>query len=90
MGRAHSCSTLEGGAVSASASDGRGSVRPRLIGTLSLASGDAGVAEELTQEALARVWVSWPKLHELDEPAATAWALRTHESRRGARQPGRR
>jgi DNA-directed RNA polymerase specialized sigma24 family protein len=31
-------------------------LRPRLVGTLSLLSGSAGVAEELAQEALARTW----------------------------------
>jgi RNA polymerase sigma-70 factor (sigma-E family) len=51
-------------------------LRPRLVGTLSLLCGSAGVAEELTQEALARTWSNWPRVRELGEPAASAWAHR--------------
>jgi hypothetical protein len=36
-------------------------VRPRLVGTLSLLCGSAGVAEELAQEALAPTWSNWPR-----------------------------
>jgi RNA polymerase sigma-70 factor (ECF subfamily) len=52
-------------------------LRPRLVGTLSLLSGDAGVAEELSQEALARAWSNWSLLRDLEEPAAAAWVFRT-------------
>lgn len=51
-------------------------LRPRLVGTLSLLCGSAGVAEELAQEALARTWSNWPRVRELGEPAATAWTHR--------------
>jgi RNA polymerase sigma factor (sigma-70 family) len=51
-------------------------LRPRLVGTLSLLCGDAGTAEELAQEALARVWANWPKLRYLEQQAATAWTYK--------------
>lgn len=47
---------------------------PRLVGLLGLYCGDRGVAEELAQETLARVWRKWPKVHHLDRP--DAWAQR--------------
>lgn len=47
-------------------------VRPRLVGTLALYCGDAGVAEELAQETLARVWLAWPRVRTLQSPAG--WA----------------
>ena len=47
---------------------------PRLVGFLGLYCGDRAVAEELTQETLARVWRKWPKVHHLDRP--DAWAQR--------------
>ena len=47
---------------------------PRLVGFLGLYCGDRGVAEELAQETLARVWRKWPKVHHLDRP--DAWAQR--------------
>jgi RNA polymerase sigma-70 factor (sigma-E family) len=51
-------------------------VRPRLVGTLSLLCGDGDAAEELAQEALARVWLRWSRVRELGEPSATAWTYR--------------
>lgn len=45
---------------------------PRLVRILGLYCGDRGVAEELAQETLARVWRRWPTLHHLDHPQA--WA----------------
>lgn len=51
-------------------------IRPRLVGVLGFLCGDQGVAEELAQETLARVWVSWPKVREMGEPGATAWTYR--------------
>jgi DNA-directed RNA polymerase specialized sigma24 family protein len=42
----------------------------RLFGALRLYCGDAGLAEELTQEALARVVRHWPQVREMDSPAA--------------------
>lgn len=51
-------------------------VRPRLIGAVLLLVGDRHVAEELAQETLARVWISWPRLGPLDDTARRAWAYR--------------
>jgi RNA polymerase sigma factor (sigma-70 family) len=47
---------------------------PRLVGALSLYTGDAGVAEDLAQETLARVCYRWEKVRELEAPGA--WAHR--------------
>lgn len=52
------------------------SMRPRLVGTLTLLCGDAQVAEELAQETLARLWVNWSKLHRSTAERADAWAYR--------------
>ena len=38
--------------------------------------GDPQVAEELAQETLAKVWISWARLGSLDEAARRAWAYR--------------
>ena len=51
-------------------------VRPRLVGTLGLLCGDRDVGEELAQETLARVWLRWGRVRELDEALATAWTYR--------------
>lgn len=49
-------------------------LRPRLIGMLSLYCADTGVAEELTQETLARVWVNWDKVRVMSAPSG--WTYR--------------
>lgn len=51
-------------------------LRPRLVGTLVLLLGDVGVAEEIAQETLARVWLRWRQLADLAEAARAAWAYR--------------
>jgi RNA polymerase sigma factor (sigma-70 family) len=51
-------------------------LRPRLVGTLSLLCGDREVGEELAQETMARVWVNWAKLRDLDDQAMIAWTYR--------------
>jgi RNA polymerase sigma-70 factor (ECF subfamily) len=43
---------------------------PRLVGALSLYTGDAGLAEELAQEAVARVCRHWRRVRTMDAPAA--------------------
>lgn len=43
---------------------------PRLTRTLALACGDAGVAQELAQEAFVRTAVRWSRVRRLDAPAA--------------------
>ena len=47
---------------------------PRLVGSLSLFTGDGDLAEELAQETLARVCRDWRKVSNLDAPGA--WAHR--------------
>jgi RNA polymerase sigma-70 factor, ECF subfamily len=42
----------------------------RLVGALSLYTGDADLAEELAQEAVARVCRDWRKVRKLDAPGA--------------------
>lgn len=41
---------------------------PRLLGTLTLYCGDRSLAEELTQEALARACASWSKVRRMEAP----------------------
>ena len=47
---------------------------PKLVGLLGLWCGDRAVAEELSQETLARVWQRWSRVEKLDNPHA--WARR--------------
>jgi RNA polymerase sigma factor (sigma-70 family) len=47
---------------------------PRLVGSLSLFTGDGDLAQELAQETLARVCRDWRKVSTLDAPGA--WAHR--------------
>lgn len=49
-------------------------VRPWLVGSLSLYCGDADVAEELAQDALARVWDRWRDVRAMAAPEA--WTYR--------------
>jgi RNA polymerase sigma-70 factor (sigma-E family) len=49
-------------------------LHPRLIGGLTLYCGQAALAEELTQETLARVWGRWSEVR--NHPAPHAWAWR--------------
>jgi RNA polymerase sigma factor (sigma-70 family) len=51
-------------------------IRGRVVGTLVLVLGDAGLAEELAQETLARVWLHWPTIAGLDDAARDAWTYR--------------
>jgi len=46
------------------------SEHPRLVGMLSLYCGDAGVAEELAQDALAVAWRDWAKVQAMTHPSA--------------------
>ncbi|MGH9198510.1 MAG: SigE family RNA polymerase sigma factor [Acidimicrobiia bacterium] len=47
---------------------------PRLVGMLSLYCGDADLAEDLAQEAIARACQHWPKVQKM--PAPGAWIHR--------------
>jgi len=66
----------------------------RLVGLLSLYCGDAAVAEELAQDALARVCRDWRRVRRMDHPSA--WASRvainlanSHFRRRSAERRAR-
>jgi RNA polymerase sigma-70 factor (sigma-E family) len=50
-------------------------LHPRLVGGLTLHCGDAALAEELAQEALARVWSRWDQVREHPAPQAWAWRV---------------
>jgi RNA polymerase sigma-70 factor (ECF subfamily) len=69
-------------------------VWPRLVGSLSLYTGDRFVAEELAQEALVRVCERWDEVREMESPVG--WAHRvgfnlasSHFRRRGAERRAR-
>lgn len=49
-------------------------IRGRLVGALTLATGDRGVAEELAQEALVRTWQRWDDVRTMTAP--DAWTFR--------------
>ena len=50
-------------------------IRARLVGSLTLYCGDPGVAEELAQDALIRVWDRWDSVRLMASPEA--WTYRT-------------
>jgi RNA polymerase sigma-70 factor (ECF subfamily) len=50
------------------------SIRERLVGALTLATGERAVGEELAQEALVRAWQRWPQVGRMDSPEA--WTFR--------------
>lgn len=50
-------------------------IRLRLVGALVLSCGDAGVAEQLAQETLMRVWQRWPSVSQMASPEG--WTFRT-------------
>jgi RNA polymerase sigma factor (sigma-70 family) len=72
--------------------------RPRLVGALALYLGDAGVAEELAQEALVRVWERWDRVAAMDRPdawlhrvafnLARSWFRRRGAERRAQQRSG--
>lgn len=49
-------------------------LQPELLGTLTLLLGDRGVAEDLTQETLGRVYARWAAVSRMQAPKA--WAYR--------------
>ena len=56
-------------------------LRPRLVGMLTLYCGSSGVAEEIAQETLARVWLNWWRVRRLDVPEAWAYRVATNLAR---------
>jgi RNA polymerase sigma factor (sigma-70 family) len=49
-------------------------MHPRLVGSLTLLTGDAQTGEDLSQETLARVWDRWDEVRRMAAPEA--WAHR--------------
>jgi RNA polymerase sigma-70 factor (sigma-E family) len=49
--------------------------RPRLVGMLGLHCGDAQVAEELAQDAIAKACERWPKVRRMEFPEAWIWRV---------------
>ena len=50
-------------------------VHPLLVGGLTLHCRDRGVAEEMAQETLVRVWERWPTVRQAASPEAWAWRV---------------
>ena len=73
-------------------------LHPQLVGTLTICCGDRGVAEELAQEALIRLWDRWPSVARMDSPEgwthhvamnlARSWLRRRAAERRALRRLG--
>jgi RNA polymerase sigma factor (sigma-70 family) len=61
---------------------------PRLVGALALDTGDAGLAEEIAQEALFRAYLRWPAVSAMASPAA--WVFRVALNLRSSRIRRRR
>ena len=71
-------------------------VQPRILGALSLYVGDRAVAEELTQETLARIWDRWEAVEQMRSPEgwshraalnlANSWFRRRRAERRAQRR----
>ena len=51
---------------------------PRLVGSMTLYCGDAGVAEEIAQEALSRVWTRWEAVRTMAAPEAWTYRCATN------------
>ena len=73
---------------------------PQLVGTLTIVCGDRGVAEELTQETLIRVWDRWEQVRLKESPEgwahhvamnlARSWFRRKIAERRANQRTGTR
>ncbi len=67
-------------------------VSPRLVGALVLQTGDPDDAEDLAQEAMARMWSRWPQVSTMER--REGWVFRVAfnlaSSRRRRRAAGRR
>jgi RNA polymerase sigma factor (sigma-70 family) len=59
---------------------------PRLVGALGLLCGDGGVAEDLAQEALARLWERWPTTRRPEHPMAWCYQVGANLARSAARR----
>jgi RNA polymerase sigma factor (sigma-70 family) len=52
-----------------------GALYPKVRGFLELHTGDPHLADELTQETLARVWARWPRISRMTSPQAYAFRI---------------
>jgi RNA polymerase sigma-70 factor (ECF subfamily) len=59
---------------------------PRLVGGLALWCDGRAVAEELAQETLVRVWASWSRVRQLQDPEAWMWRVAINLSRSSHRR----
>lgn len=59
---------------------------PRLVGALGLLCGDGAMAEDLAQEALARLWERWPTTRRPDHPMAWCYQVGVNLARSAARR----
>jgi RNA polymerase sigma factor (sigma-70 family) len=53
---------------------------PRLVGTLSLYCGDAELAQDVAQEALARACAHWPRVSQMGSPGAWVHRVAINEA----------
>jgi RNA polymerase sigma factor (sigma-70 family) len=59
---------------------------PRLVGALGLFCGDRGLAEDLAQEALVRLWERWPTNRRPEHPMAWCYRVAVNLARSAARR----
>lgn len=62
---------------------------PKVHGFLQLHTGDRHLADELTQETLARVWASWPRISRMASPQAYAFRIALNLTRSWFRRRAR-
>lgn len=62
---------------------------PKLHGLLQLQTGDRDLADELTQEALARVWERWPRVSAMASPQGYAYRIALNLARSWYRRRSR-
>lgn len=62
---------------------------PRVRGFLELHTGDRDLADELTQETLARVWARWPRVRRMTSPQAYAFRIALNLTRSWFRRRSR-
>lgn len=60
----------------------------RLVGSLRLFTNDAGVAQELAQDALLKLCADWPKVRRHDRPVAWLYAVAFNGARSWRRRRG--
>jgi RNA polymerase sigma-70 factor (sigma-E family) len=59
---------------------------PSLVGAIGLFCGDRGVAEDLAQEALVRLWERWPTNRRPEHPMAWCYRVAVNLARSAARR----